>query len=73
VGRIVQTFKSLTTNAYIHGVNHHDWPPFPGRLWQRNYYERIIRDENELHNIRQYIRHNPFNWAIDQDNPMNTP
>lgn len=49
---IIQWFKTMPTNAYIHGVNHHHWLPFPGRFWQRNYFERIIRDENELHHIR---------------------
>jgi putative transposase len=31
-----------------------------GRIWERNYYERIIRDVNELEQTRQYIRNNPF-------------
>jgi len=44
----------------------------PGaRLWQRNYYEHIIRDERELETIRHYIRANPANWALDRDNPAN--
>jgi putative transposase len=72
-GRIIQAFKSLTTNAYINGVKNDNWPPFPGKLWQRNYYERIIRNDNELHNIRQYIHDNPANWADDNENPANHP
>lgn len=40
-------FKSPTTTAYIRGVEQDDWTPFPGRLWQRNYYERIIRNDDE--------------------------
>jgi hypothetical protein len=39
-------------------------------VWQRNYYEHIIRDEKELHRIRQYILDNPAQWALDQENPM---
>jgi putative transposase len=70
---VVQWFKTMSTNAYIHGVNNHNWPPFPGKLWQRNYYERIIRNENELHNIRQYIHNNPAKWADDNENPANNP
>ena len=73
VGRIVQAFKSLTTNTYIQGVKNKNWPPFPGKLWQRNYYERIIRDEDELHNARQYIRENPLKWETDSENPTNHP
>jgi len=60
-------FKTMTTNAYIRGVKQSDWPPFPGRLWQRNYYERIVRDEAELGAIREYIAANPANWADDEE------
>ncbi|MEW6232067.1 MAG: transposase [Chloroflexota bacterium] len=45
VGYIVGAFKFITTVEYIHGVNELGWPPFRGRLWQRNYYEHIIRDK----------------------------
>ena len=40
-------------------------------VWQRNYYERVIRDERELEAIRQYIVDNPAKWAEDSDNPEN--
>lgn len=52
---VVQWFKTMTTNEYIRGVKQHGWPSFPGKLWQRNYYEHIIRDEQELNKIREYI------------------
>ncbi len=39
-------------------------------LWQRNYYEHIIRDESSLHRIRQYIVENPMRWAFDRENPL---
>jgi hypothetical protein len=42
-------------------------------LWQRNYYERIIRDENELDRIRCYIQDNPAAWDIDRENPAAEP
>ncbi|WP_429886412.1 transposase [Geoalkalibacter halelectricus] len=71
--RIVQWFKTMTTNAYIHSVHAHAWRPFPGRLWQRNYHERIIRNDDELANIRAYIRGNPARWHEDADNPANRP
>lgn len=67
VGRVVQAFKSLTTNQYIRGVKNHGWPPFAGRLWQRNYYERVIRSDMELQNIREYIRNNPNTWQPDTE------
>jgi len=41
-------------------------------LWQKNYYEHIIRNERELHNIARYIRNNPLNWQLDRDNAQNT-
>ena len=39
-------------------------------VWQRNYYEHIIRNDKSLNQIRQYIRDNPFNWGIDENNPV---
>jgi REP element-mobilizing transposase RayT len=65
LGRIMQAFKSLTSVDYVHGVKENGWPTFPGRLWQRNYYERVIRDDGELNGIREYIQCNPANWADD--------
>jgi REP-associated tyrosine transposase len=38
-------------------------------IWQRNYYERIIRGEKDLHSIREYIRYNPLKWEEDEENP----
>jgi hypothetical protein len=65
----VQWFKTMTTNAYIRAVNERGWTPFVARLWQRNYYEHIVRDEDELNRIRAYIVNNPLNWNEDPDNP----
>jgi REP element-mobilizing transposase RayT len=59
----------MTTNQYICGVKQGGWAPFPGRLWQRNYYEHIIRDEDELNHYRAYIADNPSNWRSDEENP----
>jgi putative transposase len=43
----------------------------PGaHVWQRNYYERVVRDENELEKIRRYIADNPSKWADDPENPL---
>jgi putative transposase len=39
-----------------------------GALWQRSYYEHVIRDEKALNRIRDYIAHNPARWADDPDN-----
>ena len=60
IGDIIGAFKSLTTHEYITGVKYNEWKPFNKRLWQRNYYEHIIRNENELIKIREYIKLNPL-------------
>jgi REP element-mobilizing transposase RayT len=66
-------FKTMSTNAYIRGVHEHGWEPFARHFWQRNYWERIIRNQRALENIRRYIELNPIKWANDPDNPTNLP
>jgi REP element-mobilizing transposase RayT len=65
---VVQWFKTMTTNAYIRGVKEHGWARFDGSLWQRRYYEHIVRNEAELMTIREYILNNPPRWALDREN-----
>jgi len=38
-------------------------------FWQRNYYEHVIRNEEELNRIREYIHNNPLTWYSDRENP----
>jgi REP element-mobilizing transposase RayT len=40
-------------------------------IWQRNYYEHIIRNEKELNKIREYIINNTLKWEFDEENPKN--
>ena len=47
---------------YIRGVRDGGWPAFDRRLWQRDYYERIVREEAALERIRAYIAANPARW-----------
>lgn len=68
---IMQWFKTMTTNDYIRGVKQHNWKPFPGKLWQRSYYDHVVRDDVDLDNIRRYIQGNPVLWEQDSENPMN--
>ena len=64
LGAIIQNFKSTSTRR----VNVlRQTPGLP--LWQRNYFERIIRDERELNRIREYIVNNPLKWALDTEHP----
>ena len=60
LSKIIQWFKTMTTNAYIKGVKEGKFLPFYKKLWQRNYYEHIIRNEKSLYEIRQYIENNPI-------------
>jgi putative transposase len=56
---IMDRFKSSTTVHYIHGVRKEGWTPFDRKLWQRSYYDRIIRTDDELTMVRDYIALNP--------------
>ena len=71
IGGIVGAFKSITTHKYIQGVDEFGWPVFYKRLWQRNSYEHIIRDEADHERIAGYILDNPVNWDQDEENPQN--
>ncbi len=64
--RVVGWFKTMTTNEYIRGVKTMGWEPFDGKLWQRNYWEHIIRNENDYNCIAEYIINNPQKWDNDK-------
>jgi len=70
LSEVVGAFKSMTTVEYIRGVEAKGWPKFRGRLWQRNYYEHVVRDEIELNRLRQYIDDNPAQWELDDEHPL---
>jgi len=71
LGRVIGAFKSITTTRYVAGVKNLHWKPFAKRLWQRNYWEHIIRNEKSLAEIREYICNNPLRWADDDLHPQN--
>jgi REP element-mobilizing transposase RayT len=64
---IVGRFKSLTTRRYIQGVKQFGWMRFDKRLWQRSFYEHIIRNERDHEAIVDYIYANPLNWQKDDE------
>jgi putative transposase len=64
---IVRSFKSAVTRLF----NEKDTLASQ-RLWQRNYYEHIIRDDESLNRIREYIATNPLHWEFDAENPNRT-
>jgi REP element-mobilizing transposase RayT len=69
LGRILQAYKSITTYRYVRGINENHCPPFRKRLWQRNYYEHVVRNEDEMNRIREYILNNPAHWPEDENHP----
>jgi putative transposase len=68
LSQMIQWFKTMTTNEYIRGVKELGWPRFDGKLWQRDYYEHILRNADEANQIHLYIESNLANWAEDEEN-----
>ena len=66
ISEIVQSFKRHTTIEYIKMVKWNIVPPFEKRIWQRNYYEHIIRNEKSYYQIARYIRNNPLKCQEDK-------
>jgi len=64
LGAFVGGFKSVVTKR-INELRSSPGTP----VWQRNYFEHVIRDEDSLHRIRQYIIDNPTAWEFDRENP----
>ena len=62
---VIGWFKTMTTNEYMRKVREGLYEPFEKRLWQRNYYEHIIRDEQDYQTIAEYIEQNPMRWEQD--------
>lgn len=61
LGEMVRTFKAASTRTIRRSGTSFQW--------QRNYYEHVIRNENELARVREYIVNNPAQWALDRENP----
>ncbi len=68
LGQIIAYFKYQSTKL-INEIRQS-----PGvAVWQRNYYEHIIRNEKDLNRIREYIINNPLRWQFDRENPNGQP
>ena len=66
LGRLIGAFKTVSTKQInqLRGT--------PGQpLWQRNYYEHVIRNEIDLEETREYIQNNPLKWLEDENHPAN--
>ena len=64
LGRLVAAFKTVSTKQFNLVQN-----TLGQRLWQRNYYEHVIRNDDELDRVRKYISDNPSSWETDRENP----
>ena len=68
LSEVVRGFKTYTARR-VNGIRGIASAP----VWQRNYYERIIRNERELQSVRRYIAENPLHWDDDLENPRQLP
>jgi hypothetical protein len=68
ISDVMDWFKTMTTNEYIRGVKNIGWRRFDDKLWQRNYYDHIIRDWQDDVRISAYIIDNPAKWERDKFN-----
>jgi REP element-mobilizing transposase RayT len=62
----VQEFKSKTSNIYIKGVKEGLYEPFNKKIWQRSYYDNVIRNRDTYELIWSYIDNNPLKWSLDK-------
>ena len=63
---IVSYFKSVTTRAYVRGVESLGWRRFSKKVWSPDFHEHVIRDESDLRAFRAYIADNPRQWVVDR-------
>ncbi len=61
---VVRSFKAAVTKRVRRTTNKRDI-----QVWQRGFYEHVIRDERELERVREYITNNPLRWDEDAENP----
>ncbi|MGD1716047.1 transposase [Dapis sp. BLCC M172] len=71
ISSLMAGFKSAVTKRINRIPYHGEQLTTPVPVWQRNYYEHIIRNETSLNQLRQYIIENPLKWEIDQLHPNN--
>jgi putative transposase len=58
--RALKTFSFRNINSFLKTPNR--------PIWQRGYYEHVIRNEDSLNKIREYVIHNPLSWHLDREN-----
>ena len=66
---VMRFFKTMTTNEYIRGIKDGVLTPFDGKLWQKSYYDHVIRNQQDYNEIWQYIENNPTKWIMMHERP----
>ena len=61
---VMRFFKTMTTNEYIRGVKNGELQPFEGKLWQKSYYDHVIRNQQDYNEIWEYVENNPTQWML---------
>ena len=67
---VIQFFKTTTTNNYIRGVKAGMLAPFDKKLWQKSYYDHVIRNQQDYDETWQYIENNPTKWLMYHQKEM---
>lgn len=63
---VMRFFKTMTTNEYLREIKNNALPPIDQKLWQKSYYDHVIRNQEDYNQIWEYIENNPKKWALDQ-------
>ena len=66
LGNIVGAYKSLVSSSCLDVLSKNDPDIILGKMWQRSYYEHIIRNEQSYYKIAEYIINNPAKWGADK-------
>ena len=67
ISQIIRSFKSRATMEYLQYIKRNNLD-VSGKIWQRSFYDHIIRDDESLNKIREYIINNPLTWDEDENN-----
>ena len=70
ISQIIRSFKSRSTLEYIRYIKENNLN-VSGKIWQRSFYDQIIRNNRSLNAIKEYIQNNPINWENDIENLIN--
>ena len=70
LGQIIGSFKSKCVMEYLNHIETNNINA-TAKMWQRNYYEHVIRNEDEMNKTKEYIQLNPYRWEEDEENPDN--